>query len=194
MLTLNQPPLTQHISIPKDMSQLSCEAFTAGIVEGVLDGLDVVCYPWRAMKHDLILVSAGKGHRAHSWDRSISPTDCNFDQVGSEGYGSGRGLGEVRTGFLERLGLHYIHAWPTDSTPCSVRPSFLQLGKEGLDILFANRFASFCMDGQHHFESIPVSRSARSIRSKKEGRTSWSGSHGSPQWLVRGAMSSQRGW
>jgi hypothetical protein len=42
MLTLNQPPLTQHISIPKDMSQLSCEAFTAGIVEGVLDALDVV--------------------------------------------------------------------------------------------------------------------------------------------------------
>ena len=45
MLTLNQPPLTQHISIPKDMSQLSCEAFTAGIVEGVLDGLDVVRGP-----------------------------------------------------------------------------------------------------------------------------------------------------
>lgn len=42
MLTMNSPPLTQHISIPKDMSQLSCEAFTAGIVEGVLDGLDVV--------------------------------------------------------------------------------------------------------------------------------------------------------
>lgn len=42
MITMNQPPLTQHISIPKDMSQLSCEAFTAGIVEGVLDGLDVV--------------------------------------------------------------------------------------------------------------------------------------------------------
>jgi hypothetical protein len=44
MLTMNQPPLTQHISIPKDMSQLSCEAFTAGIVEGVLDGLDVVSH------------------------------------------------------------------------------------------------------------------------------------------------------
>ena len=42
MLTLNQPPLTQHISVPKDMSQLSVEAFTAGIVEGVLDALDVV--------------------------------------------------------------------------------------------------------------------------------------------------------
>jgi hypothetical protein len=42
MLTMNQPPLTQHISVPKDMAQLSCEAFTAGIVEGVLDALDVV--------------------------------------------------------------------------------------------------------------------------------------------------------
>ena len=42
MLTFNQPPLTQHISIPKDMSQLSVEAFTAGIVEAVLDALDFV--------------------------------------------------------------------------------------------------------------------------------------------------------
>lgn len=42
MITLNQPPLTQFISVPKDMAQLSCEAFTAGIVEGVLDGLQVV--------------------------------------------------------------------------------------------------------------------------------------------------------
>ncbi|WWD15816.1 hypothetical protein CI109_100240 [Kwoniella shandongensis] len=48
MITLNQPPLTQHISVPKDMSQLSCEAFTAGIVEGVLDGLDV---PARVTAH-----------------------------------------------------------------------------------------------------------------------------------------------
>ena len=42
MLTLNQPPLTQHISVPRDMSQLSCEAYTAGVVEGVLDGLNIV--------------------------------------------------------------------------------------------------------------------------------------------------------
>jgi len=42
MLTLNQPPLTQHISIPKDMAQLSVEAYTAGIVEGVMDGLGLV--------------------------------------------------------------------------------------------------------------------------------------------------------
>lgn len=43
MLTLNQPPLTQHVSVPKDMSNLSVEAYTAGVVEGVLDGLDLVC-------------------------------------------------------------------------------------------------------------------------------------------------------
>ncbi|KAL7419083.1 Trafficking protein particle complex subunit 31 [Cryptotrichosporon argae] len=48
MLTLNQPPLTQHISVPKDLAQLSCEAFTAGIVEGALDGLDV---PARVTAH-----------------------------------------------------------------------------------------------------------------------------------------------
>lgn len=44
MISLNIPPLTQHISIPKDMSSLSCEAFTAGLVEGVLDGLDFVSH------------------------------------------------------------------------------------------------------------------------------------------------------
>lgn len=44
MLSLNQPPLTQHISVPKDLSQLSVEAFTAGIIEGVLDGLNVVSH------------------------------------------------------------------------------------------------------------------------------------------------------
>ncbi|WVR05076.1 hypothetical protein IAU60_002088 [Kwoniella sp. DSM 27419] len=48
MITLNNPPLTQHISVPKDMSNLSCEAFTAGIVEGVLDGLDT---PARVTAH-----------------------------------------------------------------------------------------------------------------------------------------------
>ena len=42
MLTSNQPPLTQHISTPRDLSQLSCEAYTAGLIEGVLDGLEIV--------------------------------------------------------------------------------------------------------------------------------------------------------
>ena len=50
MLTLNQPPLTQHISIPKDMSQLSVEAYTAGLVEGVMDGLGLVRHPSEKVK------------------------------------------------------------------------------------------------------------------------------------------------
>jgi hypothetical protein len=54
MLTLNQPPLTQHISIPKDMSQLSVEAYTAGLVEGVMDGLGLVrTYFWRVTDDSL---------------------------------------------------------------------------------------------------------------------------------------------
>lgn len=42
MIIDNDPPITRHISIPKDMSQLSCSALTAGIVEAVLDGLGFV--------------------------------------------------------------------------------------------------------------------------------------------------------
>jgi len=42
MIIDNDPPITRHISIPKDMSQLSCSALTTGIVEAVLDGLGFV--------------------------------------------------------------------------------------------------------------------------------------------------------
>lgn len=48
MIIDNDPPITRHISIPKDMSQLSCSALTAGIVEAVLDGLGfvrIICPP-----------------------------------------------------------------------------------------------------------------------------------------------------
>ncbi|WVW83225.1 hypothetical protein I302_105243 [Kwoniella bestiolae CBS 10118] len=48
MLVLNESPLSQFISVPKDMSDLSCESFTAGLVEGVLDGLEV---PARVTAH-----------------------------------------------------------------------------------------------------------------------------------------------
>ncbi|WWC69561.1 uncharacterized protein I206_103503 [Kwoniella pini CBS 10737] len=48
MLISNESPLTQFISVPKDMSDLSCEAFTAGLVESVLDGLDL---PARVTAH-----------------------------------------------------------------------------------------------------------------------------------------------
>lgn len=42
MIIDNDPPIERHISVPKDMSQLSCSSFTAGIVEAVLDGLSFV--------------------------------------------------------------------------------------------------------------------------------------------------------
>ncbi|KIO15431.1 hypothetical protein M407DRAFT_247235 [Tulasnella calospora MUT 4182] len=50
MVIDNDPPITRNISIPKEMSQLSCSAFTAGIVEAVLDGL---CFPARVTAHSV---------------------------------------------------------------------------------------------------------------------------------------------
>lgn len=44
MIIDNDPPIERHISVPRDMSQLSCSSFTAGIVEAVLDGLCFVCH------------------------------------------------------------------------------------------------------------------------------------------------------
>lgn len=95
MLTLNQPPLTQHISIPKDMSQLSCEAFTAGIVEGVLDGLDVVNINVLLIGCSAKSWIARSGNRTYSRDGPIPSTDSYLDQAGSEGHGSRRSFGEV---------------------------------------------------------------------------------------------------
>jgi trafficking protein particle complex subunit 5 len=45
MIIDNDPPIERHISVPRDMSQLSCSSFTAGIVEAVLDGLSFVRDP-----------------------------------------------------------------------------------------------------------------------------------------------------
>ena len=42
MIVDNDPLITRHISIPREMSQLNCSALTAGIVEAVLDGLGFV--------------------------------------------------------------------------------------------------------------------------------------------------------
>ncbi|KAI0077642.1 TRAPP complex subunit trs31 [Panus rudis PR-1116 ss-1] len=49
MIIDNDPALTRNISVPKDMSQLSCSSFTAGIVEAVLDGLG---FPARVTAHN----------------------------------------------------------------------------------------------------------------------------------------------
>ncbi|EIW86357.1 transporter particle subunit trs31 [Coniophora puteana RWD-64-598 SS2] len=48
MIVDNDPPLERHISVPRDMSTLSCSSFAAGIVEAVLDGLN---FPARVTSH-----------------------------------------------------------------------------------------------------------------------------------------------
>lgn len=42
MISDNEPVLTKYISVPKELSQLNCNAFVAGIVEAVLDGCQFV--------------------------------------------------------------------------------------------------------------------------------------------------------
>ncbi|KAK2461730.1 hypothetical protein APHAL10511_006193 [Amanita phalloides] len=49
MIIDNDPPIERYISVPRDMSQLSCSSFTAGIVEAVLDGLG---FPARVTAHN----------------------------------------------------------------------------------------------------------------------------------------------
>ena len=52
MISTNVPLFSKSISIPKDMSQLSVEAITAGIVEAALDGLGfvsvILAVEWKA--------------------------------------------------------------------------------------------------------------------------------------------------
>ncbi|KII86352.1 hypothetical protein PLICRDRAFT_114386 [Plicaturopsis crispa FD-325 SS-3] len=49
MIIDNEPVVERYISVPRDMSQLSCSSFTAGIVEAVLDGLG---FPARVTAHN----------------------------------------------------------------------------------------------------------------------------------------------
>lgn len=49
MIIDNDPPIERYISVPKDMKQLSCSSFTAGVVEAVLDGLG---FPARVTAHN----------------------------------------------------------------------------------------------------------------------------------------------
>ncbi|KAG6887867.1 hypothetical protein C0992_010434 [Termitomyces sp. T32_za158] len=49
MIIDNDPQIERHISVPRDMSQLSCSSFTAGIVEAVMDGLG---FPARVTAHN----------------------------------------------------------------------------------------------------------------------------------------------
>ena len=70
MIIDNDPSITRYVSVPKDMSQLSCSSFTAGIVEAVLDGLGFVC--------DLFTIIS-LTHIPHRTNSSIACT-CNRTQ------------------------------------------------------------------------------------------------------------------
>ncbi|KOS17193.1 Trafficking protein particle complex subunit 5 [Escovopsis weberi] len=48
MIIDNEPLVNQYISVPREMSQLNCAAFVAGVVEGVCDGAD---FPARVTAH-----------------------------------------------------------------------------------------------------------------------------------------------
>lgn len=39
MISDNEPLVNAYISVPREMSQLNCAAYVAGIMEGVCDGL-----------------------------------------------------------------------------------------------------------------------------------------------------------
>ncbi|TQS32153.1 hypothetical protein Golomagni_07540 [Golovinomyces magnicellulatus] len=48
MIIDNEPLVNQYISVPKEMSQLNCAAFCAGVIEGVCDGAD---FPAKVTAH-----------------------------------------------------------------------------------------------------------------------------------------------
>lgn len=48
MIIDNEPLVNQYISVPKEMNQLNCAAFVAGIIEGVCDGAD---FPAKVTAH-----------------------------------------------------------------------------------------------------------------------------------------------
>ena len=83
MIIDNDPPIERHISVPRDMSQLSCSSFTAGIVEAVLDGLSFVRVTFLP-KANLIfyfISEACPGYCTQYANFTISQSDNYIDQT-----------------------------------------------------------------------------------------------------------------
>ena len=59
MISDNEPLVNAYISVPKEMNQLNCAAFVAGIIEGVCDGAG---FPARVTAH-----SVGKEGEGEMW-------------------------------------------------------------------------------------------------------------------------------
>jgi len=60
MIIDNEPLVNQYISVPKEMSQLNCAAFVAGIIEGACDGAG---FPARVTAHTV----AAPGKEGELW-------------------------------------------------------------------------------------------------------------------------------
>lgn len=73
MIIDNDPPIERHISVPRDMSQLSCSSFTAGIVEAVLDGLSFVRVTFYPKANPIILFLQPARVTAHNTPTSQFP-------------------------------------------------------------------------------------------------------------------------
>lgn len=50
MIVDNEPLVNAYISVPKEMSQLNCAAYVAGMIEGVCDGAG---FPARVTAHSV---------------------------------------------------------------------------------------------------------------------------------------------
>jgi len=59
MIIDNEPLVNAYVSVPREMSQLNCAAYVAGIVEGVCDGGG---FPARVTAH-----SVGKAEEGEMW-------------------------------------------------------------------------------------------------------------------------------
>lgn len=84
MIIDNDPPITRNISVPRDMSSLSCSSFTAGIVEAVLDGLGFVRYTPYALTRtpsNGVLPTVRTRHCAQHAQRPIPQPNHNPNQA-----------------------------------------------------------------------------------------------------------------
>ena len=76
MIIDNEPLVNQYVSVPREMSQLNCAAFVAGVVEGVCDGAD---FPARVTAH-----TVGEGDM---WPgKTVFLVKFRADVVEREGY------------------------------------------------------------------------------------------------------------
>lgn len=58
MIIDNEPLVNAYISVPREMSQLNCAAYVAGMIEGVCDGAG---FPARVTAHSVGAQSSGGG-------------------------------------------------------------------------------------------------------------------------------------